>query len=260
MTKSTMPAVFIGHGSPMNALEDNIYTQAWQELGKKLPKPKAILCISAHWYTDKTTVSNIEKPKQIYDFYGFPNALYEINYPVKGAPELAKTIKDLLSPIIEIDYDNSWGIDHGTWVPIMQMFPDANIPVVQLSIDYNKPAEFHYLLGQTLKPLREQGILIIGSGNIVHNLGLINFEDENNPYPWAAKFDQLIWQAIKEHDYTSLIDFKKLGKESDLAIPTPDHYLPLLYILGLHEDNEKITSFIDGLVYKSISMRSLILK
>lgn len=260
MTKKVMPAIFVGHGSPMNAIEDNVYTQAWRELGKKLPKPKAILCISAHWYTNKTTISNIEKPKQIYDFYGFPDALYEINYPVLGSPELAEKVKNLLSPIEEINYDNTWGIDHGAWVPIMQMFPEANIPVVQLSINYNKTAEFHYLLGQALKLLREQGVLIIGSGNIVHNLGLINFEDENNPYPWAAKLDKIIWQAIKNNDHQSLIAFENLDKESKLAIPTPDHYLPLLYILGLQTDNEKITSFIDGLVYKSISMRSLILQ
>jgi 4,5-DOPA dioxygenase extradiol len=259
MTKSIMPAIFIGHGSPANAIEDNIYTQAWRELGKKLPKPQAILCISAHWYTDKTTVSNSEKPKQIYDFYGFPNELYEINYPVMGSPELAKTIKDLLSPIEEIGYDNSWGIDHGAWVPLMQMFPAADIPIVQLSINYNQPADFHYLLGQALKPLREQGVLIIGSGNIVHNLGLINFED-TNPYSWTTKFDKLIWQAIKDHDHSSLINFKNLGNEAELAIPTPDHYLPLLYILGLQNNDEKITSFVDGLVYKSISMRSLILQ
>lgn len=260
MSKLIMPAIFIGHGSPMNAVEENVYTQAWQELAKTLPQPKAILCISAHWYTDKTAVSNIAQPKQVYDFYNFPDELYEVNYQVAGSTELAEKVVKLLSPVAKTEYDNSWGIDHGAWVPIMKMFPEANIPVVQLSINYNKPADFHYLLGQTLKPLREQDVLIIGSGNIVHNLSLINFEDESHPYPWAIKFDELIWQAIKEHNHASLIDFKNLDKESNLAIPTPDHYLPLLYILGLQKDNEKITSFIDGLVYKSISMRSFILK
>ncbi|MFZ2310134.1 MAG: 4,5-DOPA dioxygenase extradiol [Patescibacteria group bacterium] len=259
MSKSIMPAIFIGHGSPMNAIEDNIYTQAWQELGKTLPRPKAILCISAHWYTDKTAVSDSEKPKQIYDFYGFPDELYEVNYPVTGSPELAKTVKELLVPLTTIEYDNSWGIDHGAWVPLKNIFPEANIPTVQLSINYNQPAEFHYLLGQALKPLRQQGVMIICSGNIVHNLGLMSFED-NKPYSWATDFDNLVWKLLNKPDYNQLVDFKSLGKEYNLAIPTPDHYLPFLYFLGLQENNEKLTSFIDGLVYKSISMRSLILQ
>lgn len=254
-----MPAIFIGHGSPMNAIEDNVYTQAWQELGKTLPQPKAILCISAHWYTDKTAVANSEKPKQIYDFYGFPDELYEVNYPATGSPELAKTIKELLAPLTTIEYDNSWGIDHGTWVPLKNIFPEANISVVQLSINYNQPAEFHYLVGQALKPLRQQGIMIICSGNIVHNLGLMSFED-SQPYSWATDFDNLIANLLNKRDYNQLVNFKSLGKEYNLAIPTPDHYLPFIYFLGLQEDNEKLTSFIDGIVYKSISMRSLILK
>jgi 4,5-DOPA dioxygenase extradiol len=254
-----MPAIFIGHGSPTNAIEDNVYTRAWQKLGKTLPKPKAILCISAHWFTDKTVVSNAEYPQQIYDFYGFPEELYQINYPVTGSLELAKTIKELLTPLTTIEYDNSWGVDHGTWVPLKNIFPEADVPVVQLSINYNKPAEFHYLLGQALKPLRKQGVMIIGSGNIVHNLGLISFED-TEAYSWATDFDNLIFKLLNKHDYNQLVDFKSLGKEASLAIPTPDHYLPLLYFLGLQEDNENLTSFIDGIVYKSISMRSLILK
>lgn len=254
-----MPAIFIGHGSPMNAVEDNVYTRAWQKLGKDLPKPKAILCISAHWFTDKTVISNVEYPQQIYDFYGFPEELYQINYPVTGSPELAKTVKELLTPLTTIEYDNSWGIDHGTWVPLKNIFPEADVPVVQLSINYNESAEFHYLLGQALKPLRKQGVMIICSGNIVHNLGLINFEDMK-AYSWATDFDNLIFKLLKEHDYNQIVNFKSLGKEYNLAIPTPDHYLPLLYFLGLQEDTEKLTSFIDGIVYKSISMRSLILQ
>lgn len=258
MTKKIMPALFIGHGSPTNAIENTKYTEAWKNIVKKIPEPKAILCISAHWYVDKTAVSNLEEPKLIYDFYGFPEEMYKIKYPVHGSPELAQKIKEILSPLVNIEYDNTWGIDHGTWVPIMKMFPEANIPIVQLSIDYTKSGSYHYNLGKALQSLREQGVLIIGSGDIVHNLGVISFGD-TTPYPWATEFDELTLKLINNQEYQKLIDFEELP-DFKLSIPTPDHYLPLLYILGLQQKDEKLSSFTDGIEYKSISMRGFILE
>jgi len=260
MNTKLMPAIFIGHGSPKNALEDNVYTRSWKKLGQELSKPKAILCISAHWYKEGTSVSDLEHPDLIYDFYGFSDELYQIKYPVAGSLELAKQIKKILEPLSDVSIDNSWGIDHGAWVPIKCLYPEANIPIVELSIDATKPAEFHYQLGQALKTLREQGILIIGSGNIVHNLGYIDFQDKETPYPWALEFDTFVNEMINKSDYQSLINYKSLNESAKLSIPTPEHYLPLLYILGLQNENEKLISVVEGIVYKSISMRSLLLK
>ena len=260
MNTKLMPAIFIGHGSPTNAIEDNIYTRSWEKLGKELPEPKAILCISAHWYKEGTSVSDLKHPNLIYDFYGFSDELYRIKYPVAGSPELAKQIKKILKSLTSVSIDNSWGIDHGTWVPIKYLYPEANIPIVQLSINATKPAKFHYQLGQALKPLREQGILIIGSGNIVHNLNYIDFEDEKTPYPWALEFDTFVNEMINKSDYKPLIDYKNLSESARLSIPTTEHYLPLLYILGLQNENEKLISVTEGITYKSISMRSLLLK
>jgi 4,5-DOPA dioxygenase extradiol len=260
MKKIVMPAIFIGHGSPTNALESNKYTLSWQSIAQEIPKPKAILCLSAHWCVEETLISNLEQPQLIYDFYGFPDELYNVKYPVAGNPELAKQVKELLAPLVNVEYNNDWGIDHGAWVPIKWLFPKADIPVVQLSINYNKPARFHYEIGKALGILREQGILIIASGNIVHNLNTISFDDETEPYSWAFESDKLISELIETKQHKKLLDFRNLGKAVDLAIPTPDHYLPLLYILGLQRDKEKLISFIDGIVYKSISMRSYLLK
>ena len=260
MNKFKMPIIFVGHGSPMSALPDNIYSEAWRNLGLKLAKPKAILLISAHWVTNETAVSNVLKPKQIYDFYGFPDELYEIRYSVVGSPELAKKIQELLVPIEKIEFDNSWGIDHGAWVPLARLFPKADIPVVQLSINGSKAPEYHYQIGRALRNLREDGYLIVCSGNIVHNLGLIDFDESAVPFTWASKFDEYVSQLINSHDYQKLIDFEELGPEAKLSIPTPEHYLPLLYFLGLQFDNEEIKSFGEGISNKSISMRSLITK
>lgn len=259
MKKTIMPAIFIGHGSPTNAIEKNEFTSAWQSLGKQLPKPKAILCISAHWYLEETLISNAEKPELIYDFFGFPDELYKVKYPVSGSPELAKQVKDLLAPLVKIEYNNDWGIDHGAFVPLKWLFPEADIPVVQLSINYNKPARFHYEVGKALGVLREQGVLIIASGNIVHNLNTISF-DNKEPYSWASESDKIINELIESKQHKKLLDFRNLGEAVNLAIPTPDHYLPLLYILGLQRDKEKMISFTEGVVYKSISMRSYLLK
>lgn len=260
MKKTIMPAIFIGHGSPENALDSNKYTLAWQSLGKNLPRPKAILCLSAHWCIEETATCNLEDPQLIYDFYGFPDELYNVKYPVTGDPELAKQIKDLLEPLVNVEYNNNWGIDHGTWVPIKWLFPEADVPIVQLSINYNKPARFHYELGKALGALREQGILIIASGNIVHNLNTISFDDAENPYPWAISSDKIIADLIETKQHKKLLDFRNLGEDVNLAIPTPDHYLPLLYILGMQRNKEKMESFAEGIVLKSISMRSYLLK
>jgi 4,5-DOPA dioxygenase extradiol len=260
MKKTIMPAIFIGHGSPTNAIESNNFTKAWQLLGQELPKPKAILCLSAHWCVEETLISNLEQPQLIYDFYGFPDELYKVKYPVPGSPELAKQIKDLLSPLITVKYNNNWGIDHGAWVPLKWLFPKADVPVVQLSINYNQTARFHYEIGKALGILREQGILIIASGNIVHNLNTITFDNEAEPYPWATESDELISKLINTKQHKKLLDFRNLGEAVNLAIPTPDHYLPLIYILGLQREKEKMISFAEGVVYKSISMRSYLLK
>ncbi len=260
MTKSRMPAIFIGHGSPMNAIENNVYTASWEKIGQDLVRPKAILCISAHWYTDKTVTSDTKQPKQINDFYGFPEELYVLKYPVIGSPEIAKKIKELLEPIENIEFDNSWGIDHGAWVPLSRLFPKADIPVVQLSINGSKPSDYHFQIGRALRALREDGCLIVCSGNIVHNLGLIDFDESAIPYSWASKFDEHVSQLINSHDYKKLIDFEKLGPEAKSSIPTPEHYLPLIYFLGLQYENEEIKSFSEGISNKSLSMRSLITK
>lgn len=255
-----MPAIFIGHGSPTNANEDNVYTRAWKNLGASLPRPKVILCISAHWNSEKTLISNSLAPKQIYDFYGFPEELYNLKYPAAGSPDLARQVKELLAPVTAVEYDNNWGIDHGAWVPLSLIFPEADIPVVQLSLAYTKEASFHYALGQALRPLREQGVLIMGSGNIVHNLGRVEFGETVAPYDWATEFDELVAKLVRAKDYDKLINFNDLGMAARLAIPTPEHYLPLLYILGLQTDGEKLNSLAEGIAYKSISMRSYLLK
>ena len=253
------PAIFVGHGSPMTTLEDNIYRQAWENLGKKLTKPKAILIISAHWYADKTAVSDLAQPRQIYDFYGFPEELYALKYNPPGSATLAKEVVKLLSPIIEVKIDNEWGIDHGAWVPLRSFFPQADIPVVQLSIDYTKSPAMHYKIGQALRPLREQGILIIGSGDIVHNLGQIKYDADAEPYPWAKEFEEKILQHINNKEHEILINYDKIDSMTRLAVPTPEHYLPLLYILALRDKEDALEYFTNGISYGSVSMTSFII-
>jgi len=251
-----MPALFVGHGSPMNAIEDNAFARGWNKIGRALPRPAATLAISAHWLTEGTFVHVAKKPKTIHDFWGFPKALYDMNYPAPGAPEIAEgVIRDMKKTPIKSDTDG--GIDHGTWIVLKRMYPDADIPVFQLSIDMSQPSQFHYELGQALTPLREKGVLIMGSGNIVHNLGNISFEENAQPFDWAMEFDAQAKTLLNKGDYHSLITYEKLGHAAALAIPTPDHYWPLLYTLGLVRANEQLSFPIEGIAHGSISMRAV---
>ncbi len=253
-----MPIIFVGHGSPMNAIENNIFTDGFAQIVKDIEKPKAILCISAHFYIKGTNVTAMKSPKTIHDFYGFPKELYEIEYPAKGDTDLAEEIIKLLSPNI-VDLDNEWGLDHGAWTVLRHMYPGADVPVVQLSIDNNLSAKSHFELAKKLSSLRSKNILIIGSGNIVHNLNDIDFSSINkldSGFEWADKARNIINEYIINNDINSLINYIS-NKELDLAIPTPDHYLPLIYILALKNDGENVRFFNDSVVGGSISMTSI---
>ncbi len=254
-----LPVLFVGHGSPANALEDNEFTREWISVGKQLPKPNAILCISAHWFTDGSFVHGARQPKTIHDYYGFSPELYALTYPCPGAPELAKEIQNTITTT-NILWDEDWGLDHGAWVVIRHLFPNADVPVFQLSLDATKPPQFHYALAKELAHLRRKGVLIIGSGNIVHNLGLITFDENVKPYDWAIEFDELAKNYITTGDHLPLINYKKLGEAAHLSIPTPEHFWPLLYTLALQESDEQVTYFAEGLTFKSISMRSIIIE
>ncbi len=249
-----MPALFVGHGSPMNAIEDNEFSRAWIAAGKALPRPEAILCISAHWESEGTQVTAMEKPKTIYDFYGFPPELYAASYPAPGSPELAERIQALVKPV-DVRLDQGWGLDHGTWSVLTRLFPQADIPVIQLSLDVNKNAQEHYNLGKQLKALRDEGILILGSGNIVHNLRILNWNDA--AYEWAVEFDTKVMKWVLDHDHEPIIQYHKQGKAAALAINSAEHYKPLLYTLGAGEADEVIRFFAEKVTMGSISMRSL---
>ena len=254
-----MPILFVGHGSPMNAIQDNIFTKNFRDISKMIERPKAILCISAHWFTDGTKVTAMENPKTIHDFYGFTKELYDIEYPAKGNRELAKKIIELLSSI-KVEADLDWGLDHGTWSVLRHMYPEADIPVVQLSIDYNQSADYHFNLAKKLKALRSEGVLVVGSGNIIHNLGMVDFdnlETEDYGYDWAKRVQKIINENINKGSFDPLIDYLKGGEDFKKAIPTPEHYLPLIYILGLKEEGENIEIRNDLLVGGSISMTSV---
>jgi 4,5-DOPA dioxygenase extradiol len=256
-----MPVLFVGHGSPMNAIEENDFVKEWRQVAQKIPKPNAILCISAHWETKGTFLTAMEKPKTIHDFGGFPKALFEVEYPAKGSPALAKETQLLLTETnATLDYD--WGLDHGAWSVIKQFYPKADIPVIQMSIDYTKPMTFHYELAKQLSVLRKKGILILGSGNMVHNLGLVAWDKMNEPnfgFDWAIDANESFKKMIVENKHQALINYKTLGKEFQLSIPTPEHYIPLLYTLGLQEKNEKICFFNDQTVMGSLSMTSVMI-
>jgi 4,5-DOPA dioxygenase extradiol len=254
---SKMPVLFVGHGSPMNAIEDNEFTDKWASIGKSLPRPEAILSISAHWFTDGVRICDEEHPKQIYDMYGFPRELYELKYPAQGAPELAHATKSLLNEVVSVD--NSWGIDHGTWSVLCRMYPEADIPVYQLSIDRRAAAELHYDLGKQLQPLRDQGVLILGSGNVVHNLARISWELEDG-YSWAEEFDSYIKEAILSGDHQKVIHYEKSGKAAELAFVTPEHYYPLLYALGATRQEDQITVYNDACILGSLSMTGYIFR
>jgi 4,5-DOPA dioxygenase extradiol len=252
-----LPVLFIGHGSPQNALEDNEFTRSWIDIGKRLPAPQAILCISAHWYTDGTYVHGSKKPKTIHDYYGFPPELYQLSYPCPGSPHFAESIQKNIQST-SVFWDEEWGLDHGCWVVIRHLFPEASIPVFQLSLDATRSPDFHYNLGKELSYLRRRGVLIVGSGNLVHNLGRITFEEFNTPYDWAIEFDHIAADHISKQNHSALINYKKLGSAANLSVPTPDHFLPLLYTLALQEKDERVNFFSEGITFRSISMRSLI--
>lgn len=248
-----MPALFIGHGSPMNAIEDNRFVRQWKSIAEKIPRPEAILSVSAHWYTKGTKIMDEVSPKTIYDMYGFPDELYKIIYNAKGSPNLAdKTIK-LINSTVEID--NSWGYDHGTWSVLHRMYPNADIPVIQLSVDKNASMQDHYNIGRKLNRLRKDGILIFGSGNITHNLSRVNWQMSGG-YDWAEDFDEYIIENIKQQNHDNIIDYKKAGKSADYAVPISDHYAPILYVLGALGENEKVSVFNDECILGSLSMTS----
>jgi 4,5-DOPA dioxygenase extradiol len=253
MTAPLMPAAFIGHGSPMNALESNRYTESWRALGEALPRPRAILVISAHWYINATAVTAMPKPRTIHDFYGFPRELFAVDYPAPGAPEIADEVSEIAKPTwVGLDAD-SWGIDHGTWSVLTHMFPDADIPVVQLSINAMKPFDYHLELGAKLAPLRESGVMVVGSGNVVHNLGGVDFSRPEAGFDWAQRFDEL----AKEHMTSSPDDVLRLPESRDfeVAVPTPDHFIPLLYLAGLGAAADRPADvLVDGYAYGSLSM------
>lgn len=256
-----MPVLFVGHGSPMNAIEENDFVKEWRVIANKIQKPNAILCISAHWETKGTFLTAMEKPKTIHDFGVFPKALFDVEYPANGSPVLAKETQLLLTETkVELDYN--WGLDHGAWSVIKQFYPNADIPVIQMSIDYTKPMSFHYNLAKQLSTLRKKGILIIGSGNMVHNLGLVAWDKINEPnfgFDWAISANQNFKKMILENEHQTLINYTSLGKEFQLAIPTPEHYIPLIYSLGLQENKDSISFFNDQTVMGSLSMTSVMI-
>lgn len=254
-----MPVLFFGHGSPMNAIEENEFVAGWRAIGKTIPKPKAVLCISAHWETKGTFVTAMEKPQTIHDFGGFPQALFDVQYPVPGSPELAKETKNTITKTT-VGLDEKWGLDHGCWSVLKRLYPSADVPVIQFSLDYTQPAQYHYELAKELMQLRKKGVLILGSGNIVHNLGMVAWDKMNTPnygYDWAIEASTKIKEYILNGNYQPLIDYKKQGSAFNLAIPTPDHFLPLLYTLALKKENEKITIFNDKAVMGSLTMTSI---
>jgi len=259
--KVRMPVLFLGHGNPMNAIEENEFVEGFSNIAKTISvKPKAILCISAHWETRGTYVTAMENPKTIHDFGGFPRELYEVQYPAQGNPQLACEIKNMsLKTSIGLD-EKEWGLDHGAWSVIKHLYPEADVPVVELSLDYYKTPQQHFELAQELKKLREKGILIIGSGNLVHNLRLVDWQNMYTPdfaYDWARETQQKMNKLILDGDYSSLINYKMLGADFEKAIPTPEHYLPLLYTLALRDKNEEISLFNDKAVAGSLTMTSV---
>ena len=253
-----MPLLFVGHGSPMNAIEDNEFSQRWLAMGKEIPQPKAVLCISAHWLTRGTHVTAMQHPETIHDFGGFPKALFDVQYPAPGNPALAGEVKELIKTT-DVGLNHDWGLDHGTWSVVKQMYPDAKIPVLQLSIDYAKPAQYHFDLAKELAVLRKKGVLIIGSGNMVHNLGMIAFDKFNEPdygFDWAHEMNAVFKKNISERNYQPLINYESLGAAAKLAIPTPDHYYPMIYSLGLIEKSDDVSFFNDKAVAGSLTMTS----
>jgi 4,5-DOPA dioxygenase extradiol len=254
-----MPLLFLGHGSPMNAIEENEFVKGFRDAGKNIPAPSAILCVSAHWETKGTFVTAMEKPLTIHDFGGFPKALFDVQYPAPGDPSLAKETKSLIKKT-NVGLDAAWGLDHGAWSVIKHLYPNADVPVVQMSLDYSQPPQYHYELAKELASLRNKGVLIIGSGNMVHNLRMVAWDKMNEPdygYDWALEAKEKMNQYILQGDHQPLINYASQGRPFELAIPSADHYLPLLYILGLKEENEKISLFNNKAVGGSLTMTSV---
>ena len=252
-----MPAIFFGHGNPMNALAHNQYTEGWARIGRETPRPEAILCISAHWYVPQTGVTISTAPRTIHDFGGFPRELYHVQYPAPGSPELALRVQTLLAPL-PVRLDESWGLDHGTWSVLAHVYPAADIPVVQLSIDATQPPAFHYEVGERIASLRDEGILITGSGNLVHNLRAVDWSGHaKGPYDWAARFEQQAREMILAGEHQPLLRYQELGPDAQLSIPTPDHFLPLLHILGGQQSTDRVSFPVEGADLGSISMLSV---
>ena len=254
-----MPVLFIGHGSPMNGIEDTEFSRRWTQMAKEIPEPKAVLVVSAHWFTKGTKITAMDFPETIHDFGGFPKELFEVRYPAPGNPVLAKETAELIhSAQVELNHD--WGLDHGTWTVVRHMYPNANIPVLQLSIDFTRDPQYHYDLAREIHALRKKGVLIIGSGNMVHNLRMVAWDKLNDPgyaYDWTSKMNNTFKSLILAGDNTPLIHYTSLGKEAMLAIPTPEHYLPLIYTLGVKSDKDEISFFNDKAVGGSLTMTSV---
>jgi 4,5-DOPA dioxygenase extradiol len=249
-----MPAIFFGHGNPMNALDDNAYTRGWAALGADIPRPRAVVSISAHWYVPATAVTAAPRPRTIHDFGGFPNDLYQVQYPAPGAPELAARVARMLAPA-PVTMDERWGFDHGTWSVLVHVFPASDVPVIQLSIDETKTPSWHYEVGKKLAPLRDEGVLIIGSGNLVHNLHTYSWGNRIvEPYDWALRFEKMARERLLAGDFDPLVAYETLGRDAMLAVPTPDHYLPLVYVLAQYRDDEPIRFPVEGYDGGSISM------
>ena len=254
-----MPVLFLGHGSPMNAIEDNEFSRGWKEIGKTIPRPTAVLCVSAHWETRGTFVTAMEKPKTIHDFGGFPRELFAVQYPASGSPELANETKNMVSKT-KVGLDEEWGLDHGCWSVMKHLCPNADVPVIQMSLDYSQAPQYHYELAKELASFRGKGVLILGSGNMVHNLGTADWDRLNATeygYDWALEASEKMKKYIMGGDHQSLIDYQSQGRAFQLAIPTPEHFLPLLYALALRENDETVSLFNDKAVAGSLTMTSL---
>jgi 4,5-DOPA dioxygenase extradiol len=255
MAQSTMPAIFFGHGNPMNAIAENPWAEKWNAIGRALPTPKAVLAISAHWYVEHTAVTASAAPRTIHDFGGFPRALYEVQYRAPGDLQLAQRVRELLAPEVAVVMDEHWGFDHGTWSVLAHVFPNADVPVVQLSIDETQPPQFHYAIGKRLAPLRDEGVLVIGSGNVVHNLHTFAWgRHPAEPFDWAQRFELRVRELVSANEHAPLVDYESLGRDALLSVPTPDHYLPLLYILGMRKETDAVTFPVDGIDGGSVSM------
>lgn len=255
-----MPVLFLGHGSPMNAIEDNMFVASFRELGRSLPKPQLILCVSAHWETKGTWVTAMSSPETIHDFGGFPRPLYEVQYPAPGSPEWANKTKEMITKTV-VGLDYNWGLDHGAWSVIKHLYPQADVPVIQMSIDYTQSAQHHYDLAKEIRELRRKGVLIVGSGNMVHNLSMVDFRrlgGDPYGYDWAIEANELMKSYMLDEDHQSLIQYRKQGPAFELAIPTPEHYLPLIYTMGLKEKTDSISFFNDEPVGGSLTMTSVI--